>query len=101
MTVTVQAGGDCREFSNQWEIRGAGEHAKKTTLLATGTNFKHTQSNPPGLIPCQFDFQGNDLPAEDLYFVVDKTIDRGWGPWTLDSMQRRGWHVTVAITDLN
>jgi hypothetical protein len=70
-------------------------------LLGVATTRKRTQSNPPGLIPCQFEFTVGDLPATEEYFVVDRTLDRGWGPWSIATLQKRDWRVTVAITDLN
>lgn len=98
MTVTVQAGGDCREMGDRWEVRG-GKRGER--LLGVNGTPTRTQSDPPGLIPCQFDFTVDDLPQVDRYFVVNKTISRGWGPWSVDALQSRNWHVTVAITDLD
>ena len=100
LLVTVQAGGDCREIGNRWEVLG-GSSGDKPKLLGEAGMRTRTESDPPGLIPCQFEFSVEGLPATDRYFVVDKTINRGWGPWSLAALRSRNWRVTVAITDLD
>ena len=100
LQVTVRAGGDCRQFTDRFEIRGREPGHRGTVLLGLAGKPTLLPSDPPGLIPCQFRFEVPRLPPVPKYIVVDRTRDLGWGPWTLEELDLKHWQVTVAITDL-
>ncbi len=102
LTVTVQGGGDCREIDDRWEVRGGPLSGPgDTEPLGVASPPTSVQPDLPGIVPCAFAFTVGELPAARAYYVVDRTLDRGWGPWTLAEMRNRDWQVTVSITDLD
>ncbi len=102
LIVTVRAGGDCHNMSDTFQVQGMTTSAQSApTPLGSAGSKTRVRSQPPGLVPCEFTFPVSGLPAANSYFVVDQTLGEGWGPWSLTTLQKDDWKVTVTITDLN
>ncbi len=102
LTVQVNTLGACVGYRDTFEIRGKGANVKSAPLLGTAdpSSFQ-VITNVNGVIPCTFQFYVPNVKPSPLYFIVDETTHTGWGPWSLDGMQRSNWVVSVDITDMH